>query len=75
VIINGVNTKYLANNKLQSVKQTFFRRILIIKTPVNQVCRCFLNPVQFEESTTKRRTVQLLDVAIKKASTARTATN
>jgi type I restriction enzyme R subunit len=24
VIINGVNTKYLANNKLQSVKQTFF---------------------------------------------------
>jgi type I restriction enzyme R subunit len=26
VIINGVNTKYLANNKLQSVKQTFFGR-------------------------------------------------
>jgi type I restriction enzyme R subunit len=24
VIINGVNTKYLTNNKLQSVKQTFF---------------------------------------------------
>jgi type I restriction enzyme R subunit len=24
VISNGVNTKYLANNKLQSVKQTFF---------------------------------------------------
>ncbi|WP_223269236.1 MULTISPECIES: type I restriction endonuclease [unclassified Polaribacter] len=24
IISNGVNTKYLANNKLQSVKQTFF---------------------------------------------------
>jgi type I restriction enzyme R subunit len=24
VISNGVNTKYLANNRLQSVKQTFY---------------------------------------------------
>jgi len=46
VISNGVNTKYLANNKLQSVKQTFFwadannRNI----TELKDFAASFLNP-------------------------------
>jgi hypothetical protein len=71
VIINGVNTKYLANNKLQSVKQTFFRADANNKTPlVNRGLPLLLNPVQFgRNDTTKRRTLQLLDVAIKQEDT------
>jgi type I restriction enzyme R subunit len=45
VIINGVNTKYLANNKLQSVKQTFFWADANNKKHlVNRVCRCIFKP-------------------------------
>jgi type I restriction enzyme, R subunit len=46
VISNGVNTKYLANNRLQSVKQTFFwadennRNI----TELSAFAKSFLNP-------------------------------
>lgn len=46
VISNGVNTKYLANNRLQSVKQTFFwadvnnRNI----TELSAFAKAFLNP-------------------------------
>jgi type I restriction enzyme R subunit len=55
VIINGVNTKYLANNKLQSVKQTFFWADANNKTPLSltEFAAAFLNPVQFEETTLK----------------------
>ncbi len=46
VISNGVNTKYLANNKLQSVKQTFFwadesNKII---TELPDFAAAFLNP-------------------------------
>jgi len=47
VISNGVNTKYLANNKLQSVKQTFFWADVNNKnvTELNSFTSAFLNPV------------------------------
>jgi len=46
VISNGVNTKYLANNKLQSVKQTFFWADSTNKniTALTQFASAFLNP-------------------------------
>ena len=46
VISNGVNTKYLANNKLQSVKQTFFWADVNNKniTELTQFADTFLNP-------------------------------
>lgn len=46
VISNGVNTKYLANNKLQSVKQTFFWADVNNKniTDLTQFASSFLNP-------------------------------
>jgi len=46
VISNGVNTKYLANNKLQSVKQTFFWADVHNKniTDLTQFTEAFLNP-------------------------------
>tara|TARA_R110002051_G_scaffold181460_1_gene250946 strand:+ start:13648 stop:16521 length:2874 start_codon:yes stop_codon:yes gene_type:complete len=46
VISNGVNTKYLANNKLQSVKQTFFWADSNNKniTALTQFASAFLNP-------------------------------
>ena len=46
VISNGVNTKYLANNKLQSVKQTFFWADSNNKniTELTQFADTFLNP-------------------------------
>ncbi|MDU8886313.1 type I restriction endonuclease subunit R [Yeosuana sp. MJ-SS3] len=46
VISNGVNTKYLANNKLQSVKQTFFWADVHNKniTGLTQFASAFLNP-------------------------------
>ena len=46
VISNGVNTKYLANNKLQSVKQTFFWADANNKntTDLSEFAAAFLNP-------------------------------
>ncbi|MFC0604275.1 type I restriction endonuclease subunit R [Winogradskyella pulchriflava] len=46
VISNGVNTKYLANNELQSVKQTFFWSDLNNKniTELTDFAASFLNP-------------------------------
>lgn len=46
VISNGVNTKYLANNKLQSVKQTFFWADANNKniTELKDFAVAFLNP-------------------------------
>ena len=46
VISNGVNTKYLANNKLQSVKQTFFWADEKNKniTELTKFTESFLNP-------------------------------
>jgi type I restriction enzyme R subunit len=46
VISNGVNTKYLANNKLQSVKQTFFWADENNKniTELTEFASAFLNP-------------------------------
>jgi type I restriction enzyme, R subunit len=46
VISNGVNTKYLANNKLQSVKQTFFWADKNNKniTELSEFAAAFLNP-------------------------------
>jgi type I restriction enzyme R subunit len=46
VISNGVNTKYLANNKLQSVKQTFFwaDEKNKITTELPEFAASFLNP-------------------------------
>jgi type I restriction enzyme R subunit len=46
VISNGVNTKYLANNRLQSVKQTFFWADENNKniTELNEFVAAFLNP-------------------------------
>lgn len=46
VISNGVNTKYLANNKLQSVKQTFFWADANNKNTTELVpfAKAFLNP-------------------------------
>ena len=46
VISNGVNTKYLANNKLQSVKQTFFWADAKNKniTELPEFTAAFLNP-------------------------------
>lgn len=46
VISNGVNTKYLANNKLQSVKQTFFWADANNKntTELPEFATAFLNP-------------------------------
>ncbi|AUC81778.1 type I restriction endonuclease subunit R [Lacinutrix sp. Bg11-31] len=46
VISNGVNTKYLANNKLQSVKQTFFWADVNNKniTNLTEFASSFLNP-------------------------------
>ncbi len=46
VISNGVNTKYLANNKLQSVKQTFFWADATnkITTELPEFAESFLNP-------------------------------
>lgn len=46
VISNGVNTKYLANNKLQSVKQTFFWADSTnkITTELPEFAASFLNP-------------------------------
>jgi type I restriction enzyme R subunit len=46
VISNGVNTKYLANNKLQSVKQTFFWADANNKntTELTEFAVAFLNP-------------------------------
>ncbi|WP_432221773.1 type I restriction endonuclease subunit R [Flavobacterium sp. TMP13] len=46
VISNGGNTKYLANNKLQSVKQTFFWADANNKniTELNEFAAAFLNP-------------------------------
>ncbi|OUR90918.1 deoxyribonuclease HsdR [Flavobacteriales bacterium 34_180_T64] len=46
IISNGVNTKYLANNKLQSVKQTFFWADANNKniTELTQFASAFLNP-------------------------------
>jgi type I restriction enzyme R subunit len=46
VISNGVNTKYLANNKLQSVKQTFFWADANNKnvTELTEFAAAFLNP-------------------------------
>ncbi len=46
VISNGVNTKYLANNKLQSVKQTFFWADENNKniTELSEFAAAFLNP-------------------------------
>ncbi len=46
VISNGVNTKYLANNKLQSVKQTFFwaDETNKITTELPEFAASFLNP-------------------------------
>ena len=46
VISNGVNTKYLANNKLQSVKQTFFWADVNNKniTELIEFAAVFLNP-------------------------------
>ena len=46
VISNGVNTKYLANNKLQSVKQTFFWADANNKnvTELTEFASAFLNP-------------------------------
>ena len=48
VISNGVNTKYLANNKLQSVKQTFFWADANNKniTELRDFAAAFLNPNQ-----------------------------
>ncbi|CAH0335388.1 Type-1 restriction enzyme R protein [Flavobacterium sp. CECT 9288] len=48
VISNGVNTKYLANNKLQSVKQTFFWADANNKniTELPEFTAAFLNPNQ-----------------------------
>lgn len=48
VISNGVNTKYLANNKLQSVKQTFFWADENNKniTELSKFADSFLNPAQ-----------------------------
>jgi len=48
VISNGVNTKYLANNKLQSVKQTFFWADVTNKniTELPEFTAAFLNPNQ-----------------------------
>lgn len=48
VISNGVNTKYLANNKLQSVKQTFFWADSNNKniTELPEFTDAFLNPNQ-----------------------------
>jgi type I restriction enzyme R subunit len=46
VISNGVNTKYLANNELQSVKQTFFWADANNKntTELTEFAAAFLNP-------------------------------
>ena len=46
VISNGVNTKYFANNKLQSVKQTFFWADENNKniTEITEFAAAFLNP-------------------------------
>lgn len=46
VISNGVNTKYLANNKLQSVKQTFYWADAKNKniTELTEFAAAFLNP-------------------------------
>ncbi len=46
VISNGVNTKYLANNKLQSVKQTFFWADVTNRniTELTAFANSFLNP-------------------------------
>lgn len=46
IISNGVNTKYLANNKLQSVKQTFFWADANNKniTELPEFTAAFLNP-------------------------------
>ncbi|MEM5566933.1 type I restriction endonuclease subunit R [Psychroserpens sp. AS72] len=46
VISNGVNTKYLANNKLQSVKQTFFWADVNNKniTDLTEFANSFLKP-------------------------------
>lgn len=48
VISNGVNTKYLANNKLQSVKQTFFWADATNKniTELTAFTNAFLEPKQ-----------------------------
>ncbi|AWG22861.1 deoxyribonuclease HsdR [Flavobacterium faecale] len=48
VISNGVNTKYLANNELQSVKQTFFWADANNKniTELMPFAKAFLNPTQ-----------------------------
>ncbi|OBX26822.1 type I restriction enzyme R subunit [Gelidibacter algens] len=49
VISNGVNTKYLANNKMQSVKQTFFWADVHNKnvTDLTEFSDAFLNTNQF----------------------------
>lgn len=46
IISNGVNTKYLANNRLQSVKQTFFwaHENNINITELSEFANAFLNP-------------------------------
>jgi type I restriction enzyme R subunit len=44
VISNGVNTKYLANNKLQSVKQTSLGHATIKNTELTEFAAAFLNP-------------------------------
>jgi len=46
VISNGGNTKYLANNKLQSVKQTFYWADAVNKnvTELDEFAAAFLNP-------------------------------
>jgi type I restriction enzyme R subunit len=44
VISNGVNTKYLANNKLQSVKQTSLGHAIIKNTELTEFAAAFLNP-------------------------------
>ena len=49
VISNGVNTKYLSNNKLQSVKQTFFWADANNKniTELTEFTAAFLNPKDY----------------------------
>ena len=53
VISNGVNTKYLANNKLQSVKQTFFWADENNKniTELSEFAAAFLNPTHLGKMT------------------------
>ena len=55
VISNGVNTKYLANNSLQSVKQTFFWADEKNKniTELDEFAAAFLNPDHLGEMIAK----------------------